>query len=243
MSCSSRTDLLSRYHALRNRVGRGGASLLSVSKYAPDAAVEILIEAGARQFGEARAQQLRDRAQRWPDCDWHMIGPMQKNKAKYIGRHAAMWHSCEDAAVAEAVAKYVSGRILPVLIQVNLAQMPGQHGVDPDAVPALADALEQLPQLKLVGLMGMAPKHGAADAAFHELRGLRDALFGGKLSESAGSDPSRPDHLRLDYLRPGQLCMVMSGDYEMAMAEGSTMVRLGSILFGDWDTRLSSQAD
>jgi len=211
---------MARYHQLTREVNAAGASMLAVSKYAPDEAVQTLIDAGQRQFGESRPQQLRDRASRWPECEWHMIGPLQKNKVKYIGRYATMWHSCENLQTAQAVARHVSGRVLPVLIQVNIADAPGQHGVHPDAVSDFAAALRDMAGLRLAGLMCMAPKQGDIRQAFQAVRGLRDRLFGGSL----------PD-------RDGALCMGMSGDYRIAIQEGASMVRLGSMLFGDWDVR------
>lgn len=209
-------QLVQCYQRLNSEMKEAGVSMLAVSKYAPDEAVQILIDAGQRQFGESRPQSLRDRANRWPDCAWHMIGPVQKNKAKYIGRHAAMWHSCENLETALAVARHVNGRRLPVLIQVNIANAPGQHGINPDAVLKFAEALSDVKALQVVGLMCMAPRVGDARQAFRTVRNLRDELFDGSLS---------------------QLCMGMSGDYRIAVDEGATMVRLGSILFGDWEVR------
>ncbi len=198
-----------------------GVSMLAVSKYAPDEAVQILMGVGQIQFAESRPQSLRDRANRWPDCAWHMIGPVQKNKAKYIARHAAMWHSCDNLETAKAVARHVTGRTLPVLIQVNIANAPGQYGVSPDEAPALAEALGYVQGLQLVGLMCMAPRGGEVRQAFRIVRSLRDVLFDGSLPESG----------RIE------LSMGMSGDYRIAVEEGATIVRLGSILFGDWDVR------
>jgi len=185
--------------------------LLAVSKYASGQAVEVLHQAGQRCFGESRPQALRDRADRWPDCDWHMIGPLQKNKAKYIGRHAAMWHSCENLDTARAVAGHVFGRALPVLIQVNISNNPAQHGVSAEDTALFAERLSAIENLKLAGLMGMAGRDGDTRAAFRRLRGLRDEVFGGSFAE---------------------LCMGMSGDYRIAVEEGATIVRLGSVLFG-----------
>ena len=193
--------------------------MLAVSKYVPDAAVACLIDAGQRQFGESRPQALRDRAGQWPACDWHMIGPLQANKAKYVGRHAGFWHSVEDIDTACRVAGHVpEGRRLPVLIQVNSAGNPGQHGVAADAaaIARLADQLAELPQLEWKGLMTMGPVEGDPRPAFAHARRLRDELFGGSLAT---------------------LCMGMSGDYRIAIEEGATMVRLGSTLFGAWDQR------
>lgn len=204
-------DVTARWRRLSAELETVDVQLLAVSKYAPDEAVEALIEAGQRQFGESRPQALRDRAGRWPQCQWHMIGPLQKNKAKYVGRYAAMWHSCESLDLARAVAGQVQGRRLPVLMQVNVAGNPAQHGVRPEDAASFAEALSGMDGLELQGLMGMAPVAGDVRQAFRRLRSLRDELFGGSVAE---------------------LCMGMSGDYRIAVEEGATIVRLGSILFG-----------
>lgn len=211
--------MLDRWQELTRELARQHVELLAVSKYVPDEAVACLIDAGQRQFGESRPQALRDRAGRWPECGWHMIGPLQANKAKYVGRHASCWHSVEDIELARRVADHVdAGRRLPVLIQVNAADNPGQHGVTPDAahIGELIGQLAELPALEVRGLMTMGPVDGDPRPAFARLRSLRDELFGGSLAE---------------------LCMGMSGDYRIAVEEGATMVRLGSTLFGAWDQR------
>jgi len=195
--------------------------LLAVSKYAEEDAVAALVQAGQIDFAESRPQQLRDRALRYPDAQWHMIGPLQKNKAKYIGRHAAMWHSVEDAQTARAVAGHVQERVLPVLIQVNMAGLTHQHGVPAAAVPDLLAGLLDMPQLKFSGLMCMAPRGSHASELFAGLRGLRDELLNGSLPL-----PCRP-----------MLCMGMSGDYRIAVEQGSDMVRIGSALFGEAETK------
>jgi pyridoxal phosphate enzyme (YggS family) len=204
-------ELLARWQVVSDELQARQVQLLAVSKYATDLAVETLSKAGQQYFGESRPQALRDRAGRWPDCDWHMIGPLQKNKAKYIGRYASMWHSCENLETARAVAGHVSGAALPVLIQVNITNNPVQHGINLENVALFAEELIAIDGLKLVGLMGMAGKGGDVRKAFRQLRLLRDELFGGSFAE---------------------LCMGMSGDYRIAIEEGATMVRLGTVLFG-----------
>jgi len=215
--------LLQRWHALRAELDSAHVSLLAVSKYAPEDAVRCLIDAGQMDFGESRAQGLRDRAQRFPSVRWHMIGPLQKNKAKYIARHAAVWHSVEDIETARAVAGFVAGRRLPVLVQVNVAGIAHQHGVSPDAVSGLISKLAALPRLRLAGLMCMAPRQADARACFAALRNLRDALPDGSLrssDECGGPEREGP-----------MLCMGMSGDFRVAVNEGADMVRIGSGLF------------
>jgi pyridoxal phosphate enzyme (YggS family) len=204
-------ELLARWQALSAELQAKQVQLLAVSKYAPEQAVEALVQAGQQCFGESRPQALRDRAGRWPDRDWHMIGPLQKNKAKYIGRHASMWHSCENLETARAVAGHVSGPALPVLIQVNISNNPVQHGINPENVALFSEQLATVDGLKLAGLMGMVGKDGDMRNSFRQLRLLRDELFGGSFAE---------------------LCMGMSGDYRIAIEEGATIVRLGTILFG-----------
>ncbi len=203
--------LLDRWRALCAEAQVAGARLIAVSKYAPDAKVAALLEAGQRDFGESRPQALRDRAARWPEARWHMIGPLQRNKAKYVGRFAAMWHSCEDVRTAEAVARHAreDGRVLPVLAQVRLVDDPQRHGVPPEAAGELVDALRGMRGLRVVGLMGMAAAEGDPRPLFARLRALRDALFGDA----------------------GELCMGMSGDYRLALEEGATMIRIGGRLF------------
>jgi len=212
---SRQTRLLARWHALKREVEAQGARLVAVSKYAPESAVDSLAAAGQRDFGESRPQALRDRARRRPDLVWHMIGPLQKNKAKYVGRYAAYWHSVEDAATAREVARFVRNRPLKVLLQVKFDPEPGRHGVEPAGLPALYDEVRAIECLEVVGLMTMASKDGDARAAFRALRRLRDALGKGHLPE---------------------LSMGMSGDFRMALNEGATMVRLGSILFAKEET-------
>ncbi len=202
--------LVEYWRQLEGKLRAVGVELLTVSKYASDAQVGALIAAGALDFAESRPQQLRDRSKKWPACRWHMIGPLQKNKAKYIGAYAAMWHSCDTLEGARAVAKYVKGRVLPVLIQVNIAENPDQRGIAPEELDTFAAALAEIPALKFHGLMAMAPKDGDARALFAELRGLHHQFF-----------PSGT----------GTLCMGMSGDYLVAIEEGATMVRLGSAIF------------
>jgi len=225
---SMSTDALKRrWHELNAELSEADVQLLAVSKYAPDAALQIVMDAGQLCFGESRAQQLRDRAEAWPACDWHMIGPVQKNKAKYIGRHASMWHSCDDLQTAQAVARHVHGRKLPVLIQVNIDHVPNQRGIDAVELPAFAAELVKMDGLRLAGLMCMAGKDGDAGQAFRDLRGLRDELR----HEWSRNNANRVEAGSLE------LCMGMSSDYRQAVAEGSSMVRLGSALFGDWDVR------
>jgi len=217
--------LIERWRSFRRELDARDVQLLAVSKYAKEEDVLQLINAGQLDFAESRPQQLRDRAQSYPTVRWHMIGPVQKNKAKYIARHAAMWHSVENIDVAQAVAQHVTDRRLPVLLQVNIAGLAYQHGVCPQALPELADAVNDIPELQLVGLMCMAAKESDAADTFGCLRSLRDTLMNGSICNADDGNDVTQKKLKL--------CMGMSHDYQTAVLEGADMVRIGSGLFGE----------
>jgi len=208
-------SLLTHWQDICKTLAKSNTRLLAVSKYTSDEAVQLLVDAGQHDFAESRPQNLRNRARMFPNVQWHFIGPLQKNKAKYIAQHAAMWHSLSDLETAQAVAKHIQDKPLPCLIQVNISNEPQKHGVQPHALTELYTQLKRMPELQVIGLMGMAAKGGDARASFQILRKLRDDL-----QQQDGS--------------VRQLCMGMSGDWEVAVDEGATMVRLGSTLFSDY---------
>ncbi len=205
------STLIQRWQHVQSNMG--DAQLVAVSKYTSDTNIETLLEAGHLDFGEAKPQNLRDRAQKYPQAHWHMIGPLQKNKAKYIGRFAYMWHSCCDIEAAKEVAKHIEGRRLPVFVQVNISGEPQKQGIQPDDVLLFLQKLDLIKELEVIGLMGMAAKGGGAKVAFSLLRQCRDAAIG-------------------QYPHVQGLCMGMSNDWRIAIEEGATMIRVGSEIFG-----------
>ena len=202
--------MIQRWQHIRQHIG--DARLIAVSKYTDNANIEALMTAGQLDFGESKPQQLRDRAQAYPQAHWHMIGPLQKNKAKYIGRFAYTWHSCCDIETAKAVAKHVKQRKLPVLIQVNISGEPQKQGIQPEHTPLFFEQLNLIDAFDVTGLMGMAAKHGDPRTAFSLLRQWRDTLQD-RYQKSLG------------------LCMGMSNDWRIAIEEGATMIRVGSEIF------------
>jgi uncharacterized pyridoxal phosphate-containing UPF0001 family protein len=142
-----------------------------------------------------------------------MIGPLQKNKAKYVGKYASMWHSCCDLDVANQVAKYVANAPLPTLVQVNISGEPQKQGIHPDALPLFLKKLSLIKELSVIGLMGMAAKGGDTRVAFKLLHQCRADILG--------------DHAEVQHL-----CMGMSNDWRIAIEEGATMIRVGSEIFG-----------
>jgi pyridoxal phosphate enzyme (YggS family) len=205
-----------RLGALRGRLP-GGVTLVAVSKTHPPEAVREAYAAGQRHFGENYAQEWREKARALadlPDLEWHFVGSLQTNKVKLLLPEApprAGWvHTVDRLALAEELSRRAAARgiALRVLLEVNVAREPQKAGCDPDGVPALAEAVGRLPGLALRGLMAIPPAEGDPRPHFGALRALRDRL-------------GLPD-----------LSMGMSGDWEAAIEEGATLIRVGTSIFG-----------
>ena len=224
-----------RYALLRQRMdaaaraaGRdpAGVALLPVSKTFPVMAVRDAHALGLHAMGENRAQDLRAKADalRELDLSWVMLGHLQTNKAKDVARYAHELQSLDRWELAEALQRRLDqeGRTLRVLIQVKTSPELSKTGIAPDEVLALARRVrDDAPRLQLQGLMTVAVNapddEAAVRACFARLRALRDALQAEGFDEVA------------------RLSMGMSGDFELAIAEGATEVRVGSALFGARD--------
>jgi PLP dependent protein len=213
-----------RIAAAAHRSGRTAEeiTLVAVTKYADDDSIGALVEAGCRDLGESRPQQLWQRAATFADRSirWHLIGHLQRNKVARTLPLLSLIHSCDSLRLADSIDQAAAELAQPVstLLEVNISGDPAKHGFSPVDV---ASALEQLAALKHVrvrGLMAMAGRPddpSAARADFRALRELRDRL---RVACPAG--------ITLD-----ELSMGMSGDYEVAIEEGATIVRVGSTLF------------
>lgn len=194
--------------------------VLAVSKTFPAAAIAEAHAAGQTAFGENYVQEALGKInalRSLPQLEWHMIGPLQANKTTPAAASFSWVHSIDRLKVAQrlSMARPAAAGPLSVCVQVNISGEPTKSGVPPGEALQLARAVAGLPQLQLRGLMGIA-EAGAREAAlqFRALRGLYDAL--------------RAEGLALDTLSMG-----MSADLECAIAEGSTMVRVGSAIFGE----------
>lgn len=213
-----------RIASAAQRSGRtsDGIKLVSVTKYVTIEIVGALLQAGCRDFGESRPQELWQKAEALAEhpIHWHMIGHLQRNKVSRTVAVTTLFHSLDSRRLAEAIDENArnQGRICRVLLEVNISGESAKHGFAPDAVePALAE-IAALPHLRVQGLMGMASGDGALTSArrqFCELRKLRDRLV-----------RVAPPNISLD-----ELSMGMSHDYEVAIEEGATIVRIGSALF------------
>ncbi|KUG27962.1 hypothetical protein ASZ90_002184 [hydrocarbon metagenome] len=204
-------------------VGRdpAGVTLVAVSKFHPPEAVAALLACGQRIFGESYVQEALPKmeALAHTDIQWHFIGRLQKNKAKFAVGRFALIHTVDSVELAQTLQKraLAAGIVQPVLIQVNVDDEPQKAGVSESLAPELAEAVCGIANLNLRGLM-VLPRAlddpQAARPAFAALRVLRDALA-----------------VRLGRGLP-VLSMGMSGDLEPAIEEGATHVRVGTDLFG-----------
>jgi PLP dependent protein len=197
------------------RAGRDPASvrLIAVGKTKP---VELLREAqaaGQRIFGENYAQELREKADALPGAEWHFIGALQTNKAKLVVGRVALVHTCDRLALAQELSKRAksAGLVQRVLLEVNVGLEPQKAGVLPEDAPALLDQVRALEALACEGLMCIPPAQGDPRPHFRSLRQLAERLG----------------------LR--ELSMGMTADYEAAIEEGATLIRVGTAIFGERD--------
>jgi hypothetical protein len=194
--------------------------IVAVTKTHGPEAVRAALAAGLTDVGENRVQEALQKQETLAGVPvaWHLIGTLQRNKARHAAGRFALIHSVDRADLAAELDRRVSpGACQAVLVQVNCSDEPQKGGVEPGALPALLDALVGLDRLELRGLMTMSALTGDVAEqrrAFRCLRELRDA------AEGAGH-------------RLPELSMGMSGDYPVAVEEGATMIRLGTVLFGE----------
>ncbi len=200
------------------RTGRDPSSvrLVSVSKGHPEELIRVAYDAGMRVFGENYAQELAEKATRLsdlPDIRWRFIGHLQRNKIKLIERARATVDTVDSSRLALAISKRAEARgaTVEVLVQVNIGDETQKSGCRPDEVPALVDAVRALPNVTLRGLMTVAPHLEDAEAARPFFAALRELAEAQALPE---------------------LSMGMTHDLEQAVEEGSTMLRIGTAIFG-----------
>lgn len=200
-----------------------GATLVAVSKTKPAADIQALYDLGQRDFGENYVQELADKQTVLPaDIRWHFIGHLQTNKVKYIAPFVHLVHGVDSAKLLKEINKQAGrlGRKIDVLLQVHIAREETKFGMDETELAAALQEAEQLPHVCVRGLMGMASFSDDTAVVRNEFR-LLHSLFEKYRRPAAGG------------CEWSVLSMGMSGDYTIAVAEGSTMVRIGSLLFGE----------
>jgi pyridoxal phosphate enzyme (YggS family) len=197
--------------------------IVAVTKTHGPGAVRAALAAGLRDIGENRVQEALQKQDALSDVtlDWHLVGTLQRNKARHAAGRFALIHSIDRADLAAELDRRVpAGSRQPVLVQVNCSGEPQKGGVAPESLPRLLDELRALERIQVQGLMTMsALTEDTAEQrrAFRLLRELRDAA-------------ERSGHAL------GELSMGMSDDYPVAVEEGATMIRLGTVLFGERQT-------
>ncbi|MBF0621887.1 MAG: YggS family pyridoxal phosphate-dependent enzyme [Magnetococcales bacterium] len=219
------TTIRQRIASTCARVGKDPSrvQLVAVSKTKPAALVMDALEAGQIIFGENRIQEARDKVPTVNDAraQWHLIGPLQRNKVKYAVKLFHMIHSVDSIALAEALNKrYTQADPLSVLIQVNIGGETQKHGVAPDQAQSLIRAMADMKNLAVKGLMTVPPYHPDQEQIrpyFRDLAQLAEDL----------------KRLELPSVSMDELSMGMSHDFETAVEEGATLVRVGSAIFGN----------
>lgn len=234
MAAGNFTDIESRLQAVHQRIaaaarkaGRdpAGIRLLAVSKGVGEAGIRQAIAAGQQLFGESYIQEALDKLAtlaNCPDPEWHFIGPIQRNKTQLIARHFDWVHGLDRLLIAERLnAQRDPARPLNVLIQINVSGEASKAGVEPAELDALVDGVLRLPHLRLRGLMALpSPDLTQASLQFGQMAGYFQSLR------------ARCPDAAIDTLSMG-----MSDDLELAVAAGSTILRIGSAIFGPREYR------
>jgi PLP dependent protein len=195
----------------RSRRDPTSVRLVAVTKTKPVEMLREAVAAGQTIFGENYAQELREKADAVPGAEWHFIGALQTNKAKLVVGRAALIHTCDRLALAQELSKRAkaAGLVQRVLLEVNVGREAQKAGVLPANAAELLERVRALPSLRCEGLMCIPPAEGDPRQHFRELRQLGEALGIPELS------------------------MGMSADYESAIEEGATLVRVGTAIFGE----------
>ncbi|MFG6328582.1 MAG: YggS family pyridoxal phosphate-dependent enzyme [Lachnospiraceae bacterium] len=214
-----------RVKAACDRAGRsyGSVTLIAVSKTKPVRLVEQAYEYGIRQFGENKAQEMKEKYDMLPkNIEWHFIGHLQTNKIKYVLGRAALIHSVDSLHLAEAIeAECVKkGLEADVLVEVNVAQEETKSGIRTEEAEGLIRDIARLPHVHVKGLMTIAP--------FVENAGNNRMIFRTLKELSVDIAGKNIDNVSMNILSMG-----MTNDYEVAIEEGATHIRVGTAVFGE----------
>ncbi len=225
------TDLPARLDEVRERIAAAAARsgrrpeavrLVAVSKTRPLADVEVLAAAGQADFGESTIQDAGTKIPQRPDLTWHLVGHLQSNKTRFVPALFDWVHSVDGEKIAARIARAAEqqGKVIDILLQVNVSGDPAKYGFAPgELLPAAERLLQQgLPGIRLRGLMTIGRRDAGPDDTRRSFAALRE--LADEAARRFGAEPFR------------ELSMGMSGDYEIAVEEGATLVRVGTGLFG-----------
>lgn len=220
-------EVQSRVEQACKSAGRDVAevTLIAVSKTKPVTDLQEIYNAGVRDFGENKVQEMCDKMEKMPkDINWHMIGHLQRNKVKYIVGNVALIHSVDSYRLAEEINIQAKkkGLVVPILVEVNIADETTKFGVSKEDAMELVRQIASLDALSIKGLMTIAP---------YVVDPEENRAYFRKIKElSVDIDNQNIDNVSMDILSMG-----MTGDFEVAIEEGATMVRVGTGIFGKRD--------
>lgn len=218
---------LTAYQQINEQLKPYNAKLVAVSKIKPVSDIQALYDAGQRIFGENYVQELQDKQPQLPaDIEWHFIGHLQSNKVKYIAPFVSMVHAVDSLKLLEEISKQAAkhNRVIRCLLQVHIAAEETKFGLDDKELEQLLEAYtaqkDRFANIQIAGLMGMATNTDDMQQVKNEFGHLHELQQSMKQRFFADTDAFT------------ELSVGMSGDYKIALEEGSTMVRIGSMLFG-----------
>lgn len=208
-----------------SRAGRSRdeVTLIAVSKTKPVSMIEELLPGGTRDFGENKVQELCEKYEQLPkDIRWHLIGHLQRNKVKYVVDKACLIHSVDSLRLAQAISEEGVKKQLtvPVLVEVNVAGEESKFGVRPEDTESLVREIAKLPGISVQGLMTIAPFVEEPEENRVHFANLKKLCVDIKMKN-------------IDNVSMNVLSMGMTGDFEVAIEEGATMVRVGTGIFGE----------
>lgn len=217
-------NIMSRVREAAKRSGRdpGEIKVIAVSKTVTAERVKTAFDAGLTDFGENRVQELCEKTDKLDiGCNWHLIGHLQTNKVKYIADRVGMIHSLDSLELAGEIQKRAqkAGRRMDVLVQVNVAGEESKFGIKPEETLNFVKAAAKMENIRIKGLMTIAPMAENPENIRWVFANLRKLLIDIRKENI--------DNIDMDYLSMG-----MSNDFEVAIEEGSNMVRIGTALFG-----------
>ena len=204
---------------------RAEVTLIAVSKTKPVSDIRQAMDCGIRTFGENKVQEIKDKTEEITEpLNWHMIGHLQANKVKYLPGRVCMIHSVDNRKLADEIEKQFAkaDQVIDVLIEVNMAAEDTKFGLSPEEVPDFVREISVLPHLNIRGLMTIAPYTEDPESNRVFFRGLRE------LKDSI-------NNMNIPGVQMDTLSMGMTGDYQVAIEEGATFVRVGTGIFGERD--------
>ena len=219
------TDVIKNIESIRPLIP-DGVRLVAVSKTKPAEMIQAAYSVGQRLFGENKALEMRDKHAQLPtDIEWHFIGHLQTNKIKYIIPYVTLIHSIDSLSLLQAVNKEAAkhDRVVDCLLQFHIATEETKFGLDRAEADELMQHYAELPNVRIVGVMGMATNTDNKEQVRSEFRNLH-SIFVDLKSKYFADRPEFKD-----------VSMGMSHDWQIAVEEGSTLIRLGSTIFGPRD--------